>query len=74
MEQISSQKIEELVIVGGGPVGNFCALISASLSIKTTVYEKRPSYSRDVNVKINKNFFSDVSKSMKQLCGHSHHT
>lgn len=31
-------EIEEVVIVGGGPVGNLCAVLSGLTGVLTTVY------------------------------------
>lgn len=33
--------IEEVVVVGGGPVGNLSAVLASLMGVKTTVYEKR---------------------------------
>lgn len=40
------RNIDEIVIVGGGPVGNLSAVLAGLLGAKTTVYEKRESYTR----------------------------
>ena len=39
-------QIEQVVIVGGGPVGNLSAVLSGLMGAKTTVYEKRQTYTR----------------------------
>ena len=49
--------VGEVVIVGGGPVGNFTAVLCGMLGVKCTVYEKRDSYLREINIKIEKDFF-----------------
>ena len=46
------KEIKKIVIVGGGPVGNFSAVLSRMLGIETVVYEKREDYTREINVKI----------------------
>lgn len=56
-----------MVIVGGGPVGNFSAVLISMLGIKCTVYEKRDSYTREINIKIEKDFFKEVAKTMKRI-------
>ena len=35
-----------MAIVGGGPIGNFCAVMAGLLGINATVYEKRGDYTR----------------------------
>lgn len=37
----SVEEIGEIVIVGGGPVGNLSAVLAGFMGAKTTVYEKR---------------------------------
>lgn len=46
MKYTNSEEIGEIVIVGGGPVGNFCAVMAGILGIKCCVYEKRSDYTR----------------------------
>ena len=59
--------IDEIVIVGGGPVGNFCAVLSRFLGIPTVVYEKRSNYSREINVKIAEGFFTETGQLFQRL-------
>ena len=39
-------------MVGGGPVGNLCAVLASFIGARTTVYEKRQTYTREINLKI----------------------
>lgn len=55
-------KIEEIVIAGGGPVGAYTSVLMSLLNLPVTVYEKRDSYTRDINVKITENFFAETQK------------
>lgn len=41
-----NDRVRAMVIVGGGPVGNFCAVLSGLMGIKAYVYEKRSEYTR----------------------------
>lgn len=63
----SDKTIQKIVIVGGGPVGNFAALLSCMLGIRTLVYEKRPDYTREINVKIEEGFFERTGELFKRL-------
>lgn len=56
------EEIEEVVIVGGGPVGNLSAVLSGFLGAQTTVYEKRESYTREINLKIEIDLFKNISR------------
>ena len=56
-----------MAIVGGGPIGNFCAVMAGLLGINATVYEKRGDYTRQINVRIQQNFFSLAWKIVKEL-------
>lgn len=55
-------KIEEIVIAGGGPVGAFTSVLMSSLGLPVTVYEKRESYTREINVKIDKHILSEAQR------------
>ena len=63
----SKDKIRTIVVVGGGPVGNFAALLSAMYGIRTHVYEKRSDYTREINVKIEEDFFKNAGELFGRL-------
>lgn len=61
------EDINEIVIVGGGCVGSFISVLCALLQKKVTVYEKRDTYTREINVKIEPDFFSQVLATCQAL-------
>lgn len=63
----TNPKIDELIVVGGGPVGNFVAVLAGMLGVPCFVYEKRNAYTREINLKIEKNFFRDVGNTMNKI-------
>jgi thioredoxin reductase len=60
-------KINEIVVVGGGPIGSYIAVLTSMFGLATTVYEKRTSYSRKINVKIDENFFNQTNRVVNML-------
>lgn len=59
--------MNKIIIVGSGPVGSFMAVLCALLSYKVTVYEKRQNFTRNINLKIESNFFKEVHEVISRL-------
>lgn len=55
------------MIVGGGPVGNLSAVLAGFMGAKTTVYEKRDSYTRQINLKIEIDLLKDISRIFQHI-------
>ncbi|WP_353287549.1 NAD(P)-binding protein [Wolbachia endosymbiont (group B) of Gerris lacustris] len=60
-------KMKNIIIVGSGPVGSFMAVLCAQLGFQVTVYEKRPDFTRNINVKIKGSFFKEVQEVLSRL-------
>lgn len=58
---------DHVVIAGSGPVGSFMAVLCKSLGFRVTVYEKRETPSRNINLKIDADFFKEVQKMLSKL-------
>ncbi|WP_253299871.1 MBL fold metallo-hydrolase, partial [Wolbachia endosymbiont of Chironomus riparius] len=59
--------MKKIITVGSGPVGSFMAVLCVQLGFQVTVYEKREDFTRNINVKIESNFFKEVQKVLSQL-------
>lgn len=59
--------MKDIIIVGSGPVGSFIATLCRQLGLSVTVYEKRQEFSRNINLKIEDNFFKEVSEVLSRL-------
>jgi flavin-dependent dehydrogenase len=57
--------IGEVVIAGGGPVGSFTAVLTSLLGLPVVVYEKRETFTREINVKITPDFFEQVQNCIR---------
>ncbi|GFR05518.1 lactamase_B domain-containing protein [Trichonephila clavata] len=60
-------KMKNIIIAGSGPVGSFMAVLCAQLGFPVTVYEKRPEFTRNINVKLEGNFFREVQEVLSRL-------
>lgn len=60
-------KINEIVIAGAGPVGGFNSVLYSLIGLPCTVYEKRDSFTREINVKITEGFFAQVNNALFSL-------
>lgn len=59
--------MNKIIIVGSGPVGSFMAVLCAFLGYNVTVYEKREEFTRNINLKIENNFFGGVHDVISRL-------
>lgn len=59
--------MKKIIIAGSGPVGNFMALICGLVGFDVIVYEKRKEFTRNINLKIDKDFFKVVQRILSRL-------
>ncbi|MDD9331226.1 MAG: hypothetical protein PV340_00925 [Wolbachia sp.] len=59
--------INRIVIVCSGPVRSLMVALISQLGIQVTIYEKREEFTRDINVKIECNFFRKAHQILKGL-------
>ncbi|GFV15638.1 uncharacterized protein TNCV_2043851 [Trichonephila clavipes] len=59
--------MKNIIIVGSGPVGSFVAVLCAQLGFPVTIYEKRPEFTRNINIKIENDFFKEVQEVLSRL-------
>jgi hypothetical protein len=60
-------QIDEIIIAGAGPVGGFNAVLFSLIGLPCTIYEKRDSFTREINVKITDSFFAQVNNALGSL-------
>lgn len=56
-----------IMIVGSGPVGSFMSVLCAHAGFSVTVYEKRDEFTREINLKMENNFFHEVQEVLTRL-------
>lgn len=59
--------MKKIIVVGSGPVGGFMAVLCALLGYIVAVYEKREEFTRNINLKIESNFFKGVHEVISRL-------
>lgn len=59
--------LRKIIIAGSGPVGSFIAVLCTMLGFVTIVYEKRTSFTRNINLKLESDFFKDVYELLIRL-------
>lgn len=59
--------MKKIIIIGSGPVGSFMALLCCIRGYIVTVYEKRTEFTRNINLKIEHNFFKEVHEFLARL-------
>jgi hypothetical protein len=59
--------MKKIIIAGSGPVGSFMAVICGLVGFEVVVYEKRSEFTRNIILKIEKDFFKSVQEIISRL-------
>lgn len=59
--------MKKIIIAGSGPIGSFMALLCGLTGFDVVVYEKRNEFTRNINLKIEKDFFKYVHEIISRL-------
>ncbi len=59
--------MKKIIVIGSGPVGGFMAVLCSLIGYVVIVYEKRDEFTRNINIKIENNFFKEVHEVIERL-------